>query len=75
MKLLDWIDIKSVKNGNLSLNPNAIHTLEQTQNSIDWLRLSANINAIDLLKKNRKNRLDYFVVQSGRHLYVGTEPP
>ena len=36
----------------LSLNPNAIHLLEQNLNKINWGHLSKNPNAINLLEKN-----------------------
>ena len=36
----------------LSLNPKAIHLLEQNLEKIDWDNLSENPNAIDLLQQN-----------------------
>jgi hypothetical protein len=35
----------------LSLNPNAIHLLEQNQDKIDWKYLSSNPNAISMIAK------------------------
>jgi hypothetical protein len=36
----------------LSINPGAIHLLEQNQDKIDWICLSSNPGAIHLLEKN-----------------------
>ena len=52
-KLRDWIPHKALYWGNLSLNPNAIPTLEQNPELIDWYRLSENPNAIPLLEQNQ----------------------
>ena len=38
--------------GFLSLNPNAIHLLEQNLDEVDWYYLSGNPNAIHILEKN-----------------------
>jgi hypothetical protein len=38
---------------NLSLNPNAIHLLEQNQDKIWWEMFSLNPNAIHLLEQNQ----------------------
>ena len=39
----------------LSLNPNAIHILEQNLDKVDWISLSRNSNAISMLKDIIKN--------------------
>jgi len=52
-KLLDWIDIDKLDWVELSLNPNAIHLLEQNQDKIYWKHLSRNPNAVFLLEQNQ----------------------
>ena len=47
-ELLEWIDFKSLSWSGLSLNPNAIHLLEQNKDKIDWSLLSYNPAAIHL---------------------------
>jgi hypothetical protein len=39
----------------LSINPNAIHLLEQNSDIINWYQLSLNPNAIHLLEQNQDN--------------------
>jgi len=51
-KLRDWTPIEKLHWKLLSLNPNAIHLLEQNIDKIDWTSLSENPNAIYLLAKN-----------------------
>ena len=52
MKLLDWVLLDKIDWGVLSLNPNAIHLLEQNIDKINWHSLSLNPNAIYLLEQN-----------------------
>jgi len=53
MKLLDLIPLDKLNWDYLSLNPNAIHLLEQNMDKIDWVVLSENPNAIHLLEHNK----------------------
>jgi len=43
----------------LSLNPSAIHLLEQNQDKINWHALSSNPSAIHLLEKNQ-DKIDWY---------------
>lgn len=48
-----WVDYKKLNFRNLSLNPNAVHQLyRHVGDNIDWSNVSANRNAIDILKKH-----------------------
>ena len=58
IKLRDWIDIDKLDWNNLSLNPNAIHLLEQNPDKINWYHLSLNPNAIHLLEQNQ-DKIDW----------------
>ena len=51
-ELLDWINPSKINCGYLSLNPDAIHLLEENLEKINWSFLSRNPNAIHLLEKN-----------------------
>jgi hypothetical protein len=44
MELLDWIDFNKLNPKLLSMNPNAIHLLDQNPEKIDWEYLSRNPN-------------------------------
>jgi len=50
MKLLDWININKLDWDILSINPNAIHLLEQNMDKINWSNLSKNPNALHILE-------------------------
>ena len=52
LNLREWIEIDKIDWKYLSINPNAIHLLEQNPEKINWDKLSSNINAVDLLEKN-----------------------
>ena len=52
MKLRDWINLDKIDWDWLSLNPNAMHLLEQNQDKINWYYLSKNPNAVHLLEQN-----------------------
>ena len=51
-KLRDWIPLNKLEWNRLSVNPNAIHLLEQNMDKIYWHCLSKNPNAIHLLEQN-----------------------
>ena len=51
-KLLEWVNIDKIDWRELSINPAAIHILEQNMDKIDWNSLSRNPAAIHLLEKN-----------------------
>ncbi len=52
LKLRDWIPLERLNWNELSMNPNAIHLLENNVEYIDWKYLSMNPNAIPLLEAN-----------------------
>ena len=52
-KLLDWVPLEKLNWEMLSLNPAAIHILEQNPDKIDWDWLSINPAAIHLLEQNQ----------------------
>ena len=52
LKLRDWIPLDKIHWWMLSLNPAAIHLLEQNPDKIDWGWLSKNPAAIHLLEQN-----------------------
>ena len=59
LKLRDWIDKNKIGWDWLSLNPNAIHILEQNLDKINWDCLSFNPNAIHLLEQNL-DKIDWY---------------
>jgi len=52
LKLKEFIQEDKLNWMWLSLNPNAIHLLEQNPDKIDWIHLSENPNAIHILEQN-----------------------
>ena len=52
LKLRKWIPIEKLNWKMLSLNPNAIHIIENNLDKVDWDWLSRNPNAIHILEKN-----------------------
>jgi hypothetical protein len=58
-KLRDWIDQDKLDWDALSINPNAVHLLEQNQDKINWLMLSKNPNAVELLEQNPQ-KIDWY---------------
>ena len=62
-KLRDWLYSEHICKfwECLSINPNAIHLLEQNQDKIDWNNLSKNPNAIHLLEQN-KDKINWSIL-------------
>ena len=56
LKLRNWVDKDRICWRWLSLNPNAIHLLEQNLDKIDWFYLSLNLNIFgrDYIKISKK---------------------
>ena len=52
LKLRKWIPIEKLEWRVLSMNPNAIHILENNLDKVDWDVLSRNANAIHILENN-----------------------
>jgi hypothetical protein len=52
----------------LSINPNAIHLLEQNSDIINWDYLSANPNAIHLLEQNQ-DKINWMLLSSNHSIF------
>jgi hypothetical protein len=55
----------------LSLNPNAIHILEQNMNKVNWYLLSRNPNAIYLLEQNI-DKIDWINLSKNPNTIINT---
>ena len=52
LKLRKWIPIDKVDWDELSINPNAIHIIENNLDKVKWPWLSRNPNAMHIIEKN-----------------------